>query len=42
MGPTVPVDQLISSDAILPASDTTLDEAKRFFTDDGYLKPVEA
>ena len=41
-GSPVPDDRLVASDVILPASDTSLDEAKRILTDEGYLKPVEA
>ncbi|HZT96031.1 MAG TPA: hypothetical protein VFB34_04255 [Chloroflexota bacterium] len=41
-GTEVPDEQVVGSDLILPPSDITLDEAKRLFTDEGYLKPVEA
>ena len=41
-GTRVPDERLVASDFILPASDTTIDEAKRLLTDEGYLQPVEA
>lgn len=41
-GAPLPEKELVASDIILPASDTTLDEAKALLTDEGYLKPVEA
>lgn len=41
-GSRVADERLVPSDFILPARDTTLDEAKRLLTDEGYLKPVEA
>lgn len=41
-GTPVPHDQLVPSDVILPASDTSLEEAKALLSDEGYLKPIEA
>ncbi len=41
-GSEVPTETLVASDIILPASDTTMEEAKRLLTDEGYLQPVEA
>lgn len=41
-GSKLPPDRLVGSDIILPASDTSLEEAKRILTDEGFLKPVEA
>ena len=41
-GAKVPTDRLVASDVILPASDTSIEEAERLFTDEGYLQPVEA
>jgi len=40
-GSEVPNERLVPSDIILPAPDTTLEEAKRLLTDEGYLTPVE-
>lgn len=34
-------ERLVGSDVILPSPDTSLEEAKRLFTDEGYLKPIE-
>lgn len=41
-GTPIPNDRLVASDVILPASDTSLEEAKALLTDEGYLEPVEA
>jgi hypothetical protein len=41
-GDALPADRLVGSDLILPASDTTLEEARRLLTDEGYLTPIEA
>jgi len=41
-GRPLPAERLTASDLILPARDTSLEEAKRLFSDEGYLKPVEA
>jgi hypothetical protein len=41
-GTRVADDRLVSSDFILPAPDTSLEEAQRLLTDEGFLEPVEA
>ncbi len=41
-GTKVPNDRVVPSDLILPPSDISVIEAKRLFTDEGYLQPVEA
>lgn len=41
-GAVVADDRVIPSQVILPPPDISLDEAKALFTDEGYLKPVEA
>lgn len=41
-GARVADDRVVPSDLILPASDTSLDEARALFTDEGLLHPVEA
>jgi hypothetical protein len=41
-GSAVPNDELVTSEIILPGSDTTMEEAKRLLSDEGYLKAVEA
>ncbi|HEV3310890.1 MAG TPA: hypothetical protein VG815_10270 [Chloroflexota bacterium] len=41
-GSKIADDRLVGSDVILPAPDTSFDEAKRILTDEGFLTPVEA
>lgn len=41
-GSKLEADRLAASDIILPPSDISIEEAKRLFTDEGYLEPVEA
>jgi len=41
-GVELPDERLVASDLILPASDTTIEEAKQLLTDEGLLKPVDA
>lgn len=41
-GTPVADDRVVPSDVILPSSDTSLEEAKQLFTDEGLLHPVEA
>lgn len=41
-GTKVPNDRVVPSDLILPPTDISVVEAKRLFTDEGYLQPVEA
>lgn len=41
-GTKVPNDRVVPSDLILPPPDISVVEAKRLFTDEGYLQPVEA
>lgn len=41
-GTCVADERIVPSDIILPPSDISLDEARRLFTDEGLMKPVEA
>jgi hypothetical protein len=41
-GKPVPHDSVVPSQVILPPEDVTLDEAQRFFTDEGLLTPLPA
>jgi hypothetical protein len=41
-GTPVPHDRVVPSDVIVPPEDVTLDEAKRFFTDEGLMEPLPA
>jgi hypothetical protein len=41
-GTPVPHDRVVPSDVIVPPEDVSLDEAKRFFTDEGLMEPLPA
>ena len=41
-GTKVPNDRVVPSDLILPPPDISVVEAKRLFTDEHYMQPVEA
>lgn len=41
-GSPVPHDRVVPSEVIVPPEDVTLDEAKRFFTDEGLMAPLPA
>ncbi|HLJ67134.1 MAG TPA: hypothetical protein VKX16_07215 [Chloroflexota bacterium] len=41
-GTAVPHDTIVPSSIIIPPEDITLDEAHRFFTDEGLMEPVPA
>jgi hypothetical protein len=41
-GSPVPHDRVVPSEVIVPPEDVTLDEAKRFFTDEGLMEPLPA
>jgi hypothetical protein len=41
-GKEVAADQVIPSDVIVPPEDITLEEARRFFTDEGLMHPLPA
>lgn len=41
-GTPVGDDQVVPSDVIVPPEDITLDEAGRFFTDEGLMQPLPA
>jgi hypothetical protein len=41
-GREVPADTVVPSEVIVPPDDTTMDEAKKFFTDEGLMAPLPA
>ena len=41
-GTPVPHDTIVPSSVIIPPEDISLEEAQRFFTDEGLLEPVQA
>jgi hypothetical protein len=41
-GKPVENDRVVPSDVIVPPEDITLDEAQRFFTDEGLMQPLPA
>ncbi|MGI8826896.1 MAG: PspA-associated protein PspAA [Chloroflexota bacterium] len=41
-GTPVPNDQIPASDVVVPPEDIDLEEARRFFTDEGLMAPVSA
>jgi hypothetical protein len=41
-GSEVPHDRVVPSQVILPPEDVSLDEAQRFFTDEGLMEPLPA
>jgi hypothetical protein len=41
-GTEVPHDTVVPSEVIVPPDDTTMEEAKKFFTDEGLMAPLPA
>lgn len=41
-GKEVPADRVVPSEVIIPPEDVTLEEAQRFFTDEGLMQPLPA
>ncbi|HEX6510571.1 MAG TPA: hypothetical protein VF221_23325, partial [Chloroflexota bacterium] len=41
-GTPVAADRVVASEVIIPPEDTTLDDARQFFTDEGLMAPLPA